>query len=266
MEQQLNFLDENTLSRLLISTRIRGLVSGATEVQLSLLSPRESVEMLIYMSGVLADNAEASAELIKISDLCCRLPLTIGIAAGMLKSFGSDWQGHVLDMLQEDAGGSMADESENGMSPAETIVIRSVKELDCDTAELFTWMGVVPEDVPCPVSVVSLIWNSAQQNKEKTTKRLSLKIRKMTRNLLKYNLCLGTFEMGVFYHDIVRDVARGSIGNAEDIRRHQRHFVETAISAYDQSDQHVKDYMTLALPAHMAEAFLPASSADELLR
>jgi hypothetical protein len=57
---------------------IRGLVSGATEVLLSLLSPKESVEMLIYMSDVSVDDAEATAELVKISDLCCRLPLTIG--------------------------------------------------------------------------------------------------------------------------------------------------------------------------------------------
>ena len=234
-------------------------------MQLALLSLKESVQMLIHMSGVTID-AEASAELMKISELCCRLPLTIGIAAGMLASFGSNWKGNVLEMLEEDLGASMADESETGMGPAEAIVARSVKVLDSDTVALFSMLGIVPEDTPCPVPVAALVWASLQKNENKKGKRLSLKIHKMIRNLIKYNLCLGSLDFGIFYHDIVRDVARSSIGNAEDIRRHQRHFVEAAISAYDQSDQYVKDYMTLALPAHMAEAFLPASSADELLR
>lgn len=61
-----------------------------------------------------------------------------GIAAGMVKSFGSKWQGNVLDMLLEDASASMADESESGMSPAESIVARSTKQLDSDTATLFS--------------------------------------------------------------------------------------------------------------------------------
>jgi hypothetical protein len=62
----------------------------------------------------------------------------LGIAAGMVKSYGSNWQGNILDMLQEDASASMADESEPGMSPAESIVARSVKQLDSDTAALFS--------------------------------------------------------------------------------------------------------------------------------
>ena len=200
MERQLNFLDETTPSRLLISTRINQLISGATEIQLALLSAKESVEMLIHMSGIPAD--AVSAELVKISDLCGNLPLTIGIAAGMLKSFGSDWQGNVLEMLQEDASASMADESETGMSPAENIVLRSVKQLDSDTAALFTMMGIVPEDTPCPVEVVAVIWVALQQSEKKKGKRLSLKVSKMIRKLIRYNLCLGTFEMGVLYHDV----------------------------------------------------------------
>ena len=81
VEKQLNFLDESTPSRLLLSTRIRGLVPGAAEVQLTLLSPQESVEMLMLMSG-LSYAADSSAELLQISFLCGRLPLTIGVAAG----------------------------------------------------------------------------------------------------------------------------------------------------------------------------------------
>ena len=71
----------------------------------------------------------------------CRLPLTIGVAAGMIKSFGEDWRGSVLDMLREDAGKAM-EESESGLSPAEVIVARSVKELDENTQLLFQLLGI----------------------------------------------------------------------------------------------------------------------------
>ena len=55
---------------------------GAIEVQVSLLSLQQSIGMLIRMSGVSVDTGEASAELLQISTLCGRLPLTISIAAG----------------------------------------------------------------------------------------------------------------------------------------------------------------------------------------
>jgi hypothetical protein len=144
IERQLNFLDESSNSRLLISTRISGLIQGATEVQLSLLSPQESVEMLMHMSEV-STELDASSELVQISSLCGRLPLIIGIAAGMIKSLGSNWRGNVLGMLQEDISAAMAEESDIGLSPADLIVARSIKELDEDTSSLFVLMGIIPE-------------------------------------------------------------------------------------------------------------------------
>jgi hypothetical protein len=69
-------------------------------------------------------------------------------------------------------------------------------------------MGIVPEDIPCPVAIVVLVWASLQQNEKKKGKRLSLKVSKMVRRLIRYNLCLGTFEMGVLYHDVSRNIYR----------------------------------------------------------
>ena len=128
-------------------------MAGAAEFQLSLLSPKESVEMLITMSSVSVDNAEISTELLNISTLCGRLPLTIGIAAGMIKTFGSDWRGNVLDMLRQDVTKSLAEESGDSLSPAEVIVARSVRELDANSERLLSLLGIVPEDTVCPTSV-----------------------------------------------------------------------------------------------------------------
>jgi hypothetical protein len=49
IEKKLSVLDDSTHSRMLISTRIRGLVAGANEVQVQLLTLQEGVEMLCTM-------------------------------------------------------------------------------------------------------------------------------------------------------------------------------------------------------------------------
>jgi hypothetical protein len=69
-------------------------------------------------------------------------------------------------------------------------------------------MGIVPEDIPCPVAIAVLVWASLQQNEKKKGRRLSLKVSKMVRRLIRYNLVLGTFEMGVFYHDVSDNIYR----------------------------------------------------------
>ena len=69
----------------------------------------------------------------------------------MIKSFGDEWRGSVLDMLREDASKSLAEESEAGLSPAEVIVTRSVNELNAGTQALFQLLGIIPEDISCPL-------------------------------------------------------------------------------------------------------------------
>ena len=59
----------------------------------------------------------------------------------MIQSLGSDWLGNALAMLQDNMGASMAEVSEAGLSPAEIIVSRSVKELDQNTQKLFMLLG-----------------------------------------------------------------------------------------------------------------------------
>ena len=129
------------------STRIKNLVAGATEIQLGLLSQEESIEMLVSMSGISVNGGADSPELMKLVHLCGRLPLTIAVVAGMMSSFGDDWQDNVSAMLQDDMSGSLA-EAGTGLSPAEVIVNRSVKELqEADAIEMFSLLAILPEGV-----------------------------------------------------------------------------------------------------------------------
>ena len=75
----LDCIDSETPSKLLISTRISGLLSSAREVQLALLTPQEALTMLMDMAGVDVGVSGVPAEAISIINLCGRLPLCVSV-------------------------------------------------------------------------------------------------------------------------------------------------------------------------------------------
>jgi hypothetical protein len=85
-----------------------------------------------------------------------RLPLTIGIVAGLIRGYDHEagWGKAVLEMLQEDRQGALADE-DGGLSPSELVVRRSLDSLSNeDPKELFQLLSVTPEDASICLSVV----------------------------------------------------------------------------------------------------------------
>lgn len=63
----------------------------------------------------------------------------------------------------------------------------------------------------------------------------------------------------------VRDFARSVAGNAAQIRDAQREFIAAVLKNSAFKKKIVALYLNAALYEHMKEAFLPASSKDELL-
>ena len=89
-EKTLNCIDSDSTSKLLVTTRIRGLIQGCEEVSLNLLSPGESVDLLLRTALVKdADEAAKAAAGISIS----RAPPTrrpgVPIQVVMLRKCGS---------------------------------------------------------------------------------------------------------------------------------------------------------------------------------
>ena len=78
----LNIVDTKTASKVLVSSRISGLVKNSTEVKLALMTTEESVNMLAHGSGL--DAQEIPAELVEVAGLCGRLPLCLNIAAQII--------------------------------------------------------------------------------------------------------------------------------------------------------------------------------------
>ena len=69
----LNCIDQNTESRIILSTRIAGLIprSACTEVKLSLMTTKEAVELLANGSG--NDIVAVSPSMIEVARLCGHL-------------------------------------------------------------------------------------------------------------------------------------------------------------------------------------------------
>ena len=64
-------IDTDTASRQLITTRIKGLLPGAAEVELELLGLQESVELLASVACL--DDAEISPVCLEITHLSCTI-------------------------------------------------------------------------------------------------------------------------------------------------------------------------------------------------
>ena len=129
-EAALNFVDDRTGSRVLLSSRVRGVLEGGNIVDIGFPTEEEAVEMLLTMGGVAVSSAGAPAavppEARAIVRYCNRLPLAIGIAAQLVKELaldGGDWNGVLSIMREEFEQGGQAQSME------ESVIATSLKAI-----------------------------------------------------------------------------------------------------------------------------------------
>ena len=147
-EKALNCVDEESPSKLFVTTRIRGLLKGCDEVSLELLTPAEAVELLLLSGNVEADDAAREAAS-KIAELCSYLPLYVSICGGVICDYhgSSDWQTELVEMLKEDRLEVMGAAEDNNVS---NVVGTSLTMLKDDVAEaVFQMLSLCPEDDAC---------------------------------------------------------------------------------------------------------------------
>eukprot|EP00935_MAST-01C_sp_MAST-1C-sp1_P001221 g1221.t1 len=111
--RSLNPIDgSHTQHRLLVTTRMRDLVPKATRVELPLMGEEEAVALLMDLANVeeasyLKDNPGSAwppQAAFAISAECGLLPITLLIAAQVIRSWGSGWETAVLPLLREERG------------------------------------------------------------------------------------------------------------------------------------------------------------------
>ena len=104
-----NCVDENTASKVLVSSRVRQVVVGSVGmsdddyvVQIQLPSEKSAVDMLLSTAGISLD-AAAPPEALQIVQFCKMLPLAIAIAGKLVKDLElnttDDWDG-IVQILQ----------------------------------------------------------------------------------------------------------------------------------------------------------------------
>ena len=110
-------IDLATPSKLLATTRIKGVMEKAAEVELELLGLQEAVEMLAAVAQL--DAVDVSPVCLEIAQLCGRLPLCINIVGNLIRTFGSGWEQEVPDILRgdmkslaENAGGASGEQNQ----------------------------------------------------------------------------------------------------------------------------------------------------------
>jgi hypothetical protein len=93
-------IDNDTPSRLLVTTRIKTLLRGSTEIELALLGLQESVELLAGIAEL--QNESIPPECLQIAQLCGRLPLCLAIVGRLIQQYGTDksWTTEVPSMLK----------------------------------------------------------------------------------------------------------------------------------------------------------------------
>ena len=104
-EKPLNFIDGDTASRLLVTTRIRGLLKNAGEIAVGVLPPEAALTLLIASAEMTRDDIENDSDELRIAtdivELCGRLPLTLAVAGGMVADCGMGFCDDIVDAMKE---------------------------------------------------------------------------------------------------------------------------------------------------------------------
>jgi hypothetical protein len=78
-ERELNFIDPSTESRVMISTRVRGLLTNSACVEVSTPSEENAISIVMAAAGMPA-GARPPAAASEIARQCGHLPLALGMA------------------------------------------------------------------------------------------------------------------------------------------------------------------------------------------
>eukprot|EP01051_Picozoa_sp_SAG22_P008138 SAG22_NODE_604_length_8628_cov_4.245984_6_plen_277_part_00 len=222
----LDFLDTETKSKVLLSSRRRGIIMAGldhhdrqrtTIVDISLPSEEDAVKMLLSTSGMTVDISQSvppagSYELVK---LCNRLPLAISIAGKLIKEL--EFEADDKSAMWDEIIAMMKEEFASNKSVGETVITTSIKSLRGPQRQnivlLFKSLALIPEDTACPLSILAMIFEAASCSATDpgvgaaTPRPSIICIRRWLKTLIDRSLVLGTVDRPSL-HD-VRDVTTG---------------------------------------------------------
>ena len=199
-EAELNFIDTSTVSKTLVTTRIRGL-GGATQVELGVPSEADSVRLLMA-AAELAHLDPAPAEALEVVKLCGRLPLAVDLCGRMLRDLGvssGDWAG-VPQLLQQEIQSSTDGDETTLEYRVLAASLQAIPLRDREDAKkVFSVFALCAEDTYIPMAAFRIIHSAITGEAELVPE---LKIRRWLQVLVNRSIVLGSWERPSL-HDIV---------------------------------------------------------------
>lgn len=192
---ELIFLDPSTASRALISSRVRNTLGDCEIVDVGLPSEDDALDIVMSAAGMPAGAKEPTGarELVAI---CKRLPLTLGIAGRIAKEMGmgsqDDWN-EVIELCREELQGT--DHTQNEVGRMIVTSLRSIQGPHAETTRtLLTALGLVPEDVSCPLDVLAWLYEAVVNDPGSPVPTIS-QLRRMVKCLIDRSVVLGPVDM-----------------------------------------------------------------------
>ena len=214
----LNFVDASCGSRVLISTRIRHLLSDAFSVEIGKPSVEDSISILMG-AAELGDMGDAPAEATEIVELCGRLPLALVMAGKLILELevGDNWDGITSILRDELRGDEQASSREQAVIRASLAGLKGSERDTTGARQLFKLFGLVPEDTACPLECLQMMYDAVYETSKATS---VLHIRKWLKMLIDRSLVLGTVDRASL-HDLALDFTIGMHSKAELIAAHR---------------------------------------------
>eukprot|EP01043_Picozoa_sp_COSAG02_P053251 COSAG02_NODE_5854_length_3987_cov_169.941872_3_plen_401_part_00 len=194
-EKWLNFVDEDSGAKVLLSSRNRQVIetgSSSAVVEIELPTEAEAVQMLLSTAGLSTSEDKAAAaaaaaeavppQAVELVQFCKLLPLSISIAGKVVKDLclgldAADWEG-IVDMMKE--------ESDDKRTVEQTVISASLNSIRGPLKEsvlhLFKALAMMPEDAVVPLPIVAMLYESVAKPDGTHMKRPNML---STRRLLK---------------------------------------------------------------------------------
>ncbi|KAL1507035.1 hypothetical protein AB1Y20_007897 [Prymnesium parvum] len=231
-------VDPLTHSAVLLTTRVKGVLKEAVEVEVGVMDEDEAV-LLLLRAGDMGHLTHAPpAEARKVAALCGYLPLALCIAGEVLMEHADDWTDclaeelaeHQLAELRLRAAPSLESSAAAAASLEERLVSRTLRAITRAGAppqvhDVLELCAAFARGVAVPAHVVDV----AAASTHPSSGRL---VRRCLKLLVDHSLVQGSIALGVSLHDIVRAYALARAAEAEGgMRAMQRRVLRALLEA-----------------------------------
>ena len=203
------FLDTETKSRALISSRVRDVIADADIVDIGVPPEQDCIHIVMSAAGLASSTANIPTGAKQVVAMCKRLPLTLGIAGRLIADMGlaADNWSDAVDLISQElyAGG----DSSAGRA-TDSIIETSLKAIQGPHADsirvLLRAFGLIPEDCQCPLEFLSWAMEAELGGTQPAPSVINL--RRWVKSLIDRSLVLPPVDRPSL-HDLVLDFAVG---------------------------------------------------------